>query len=132
MTGQATGSPALPCRFSVDGAVGSLRFFGERGQNAGAEPDGALDLASTRAPVLILDLGHVSLMDAGAGSLLVRADRRIRRAGGRLLVVAGSDDVQWLFAVTGIDRLLELVDPPPAPMPDHTPPESTRARSFSQ
>jgi hypothetical protein len=67
----------------------SARRRREVGQNAGAESDGALDLASTRAPVLILDLGHVSLMDAGAGSLLVRADRRIRRAGGRLLVVAG-------------------------------------------
>lgn len=132
MTGRATGWPALRCRFSVDGEVGHLRVLGEVGPNAGAELDGALDLASTRAPVLILDLRDVSFIDADAGFLLVRADRRIRREGGRLLVLPGSDDVQWLLAVTGIDRLLEVVDLPPDPVPGHTPSDSGRALSFSQ
>jgi hypothetical protein len=49
---------------------------------------------------------------------MVHAHRRIQAAGGRLVVVRGTAEVEWLLALTGADQLLELVDRPP----DGTPP----------
>ena len=46
-----------------------------------------------------------------AAHVLVAADRRMRRAGGRLTVVVAFDgNVEWYLALSGTDRALELTD----------------------
>lgn len=52
-------------------------------------------------------------MDVSAARLMLAADRRIRLAAGRLVVVRGPAQVDWLLELTGFDRQLELVNEPP-------------------
>jgi anti-anti-sigma factor len=77
--------------------------------------DRALRRAHGRATLVILDLRELEFTDSSGAHLILAADRRIRRAGGRLVVVRGGAEVEWLFALIGLDRELELVDQPPAP-----------------
>jgi anti-anti-sigma factor len=77
--------------------------------------DRALRRAHSRAKLVILDLRELEFTDSSGAHLILTADRRIRRAGGRLVVVRGGAEVEWLFALIGLDRELELVDQPPAP-----------------
>lgn len=76
--------------------------------------DSALRRAEAEATVIVLDLRELEFMDCSGVHLLIAADRRIRRAGGRLVVVRGPAEVQWLLEVLGVDGRLELVDRPPA------------------
>ena len=66
----------------------------------------------------MLDLRKLEFIDSTGAHLMVHAHRRIHAAGGRLIVVRGTAEVEWLVALTGTDQLLELVDQPP----DGTPP----------
>ena len=75
-----------------------------------SELDAALRLAWASSDVIVLDLRELEFIDSSGVHLLVAADRRIRRAGGRLIVVRGPWEIDWLFVLLGIDRVLELVD----------------------
>ena len=76
--------------------------------------DGDLRRAEARADRVVLDLREVEFVDSSAAHLILAADRRIRRAGGELVVLLGSPEVQWFFALIGLDRELQLVARPPA------------------
>ena len=69
------------------------------------------DAADTQDDV-VLDLRELDFIDSSGGHLLIAADRRIRRSGGRLLVVRPSGEVAWLMRLMGIDHELELIEPP--------------------
>lgn len=75
--------------------------------------DDSLRSAPADAPEVVLDLRELEFMDCSAAQLLLVADRRIRRAGGRLLIVRGPAEVEWLLELIGVDRQLEFVDEPP-------------------
>jgi anti-anti-sigma factor len=62
--------------------------------------------------VVVLDLRAVEFFDGSAAAVVLAADRRIRGSGGRLLVVRGPAEVDWVFELIGLDRHLELVDWP--------------------
>lgn len=80
--------------------------------------DRALRRAQADATLVVLDLRELEFVDLSGAYLLLAADRRIRRAGGRLVVVRGNAEVEWFLALIGLDRELELVDwPPAAPSP---------------
>jgi stage II sporulation protein AA (anti-sigma F factor antagonist) len=72
--------------------------------------DRQLRAAERAAPVVVLDLHSLELVDSSGAALILSTDRRMRRAGGRLLVGRGSVEVQWLLALMGVDRELEFVD----------------------
>jgi anti-sigma B factor antagonist len=74
--------------------------------------DQALRRAEADAALVVLDLRALAFIDSSGAHLLLAADRRIRRAGGRLVVVRGGDQVEWFFALIGIDAELEFVDWP--------------------
>lgn len=74
--------------------------------------DRALRRAAADCALVVLDLRELEFIDSSGAHLLLAADRRIRRAGGRLVVVRGGADVEWFFALIGLDRELELVDWP--------------------
>jgi anti-anti-sigma factor len=76
------------------------------------ETDWALRRAQAAAPVVVLDLRAVEFFDGSAAAVVLAADRRIRGSGGRLLVVRGPAEVDWVFELIGLDRHLELVDWP--------------------
>jgi anti-anti-sigma factor len=78
-----------------------------------SEVDHALRRAEAAASLVVFDLRGLDFVDSCGAHLILAADRRIRRAGGRLVIVRGSLEVQWLFALMGLDRELELVDEPP-------------------
>jgi len=102
-------------RSTVDGVV-NVALGGELDIATLSQVDWALRRASTSSDVIVLDLRELEFIDSGGAHLIVDADRRIRRAGGRLIVVRGSWEVHWLFVLLGIDRVLDVVDAsPPAP-----------------
>lgn len=69
--------------------------------------------ASTAAAAVRLDLRRLDFVDSTGAKVLLDADRRIREAGGRLIIVRGPAALKWLFALMGADRLPELVDVSP-------------------
>jgi anti-anti-sigma factor len=73
--------------------------------------DRSLRIASDAEDEVVLDLRDLDFIDIGGGHYLIAADRRIRRAGGRLLVIGGTGEVAWLMELVGIDRELELIEP---------------------
>jgi anti-anti-sigma factor len=75
--------------------------------------DRALRRAESDAESIVLDLRELEFVDSSGAHLLLASDRRIREAGGRLVVVRGSDEVEWFFRLVGLDRELEVVDRPP-------------------
>jgi anti-sigma B factor antagonist len=88
---------------------------GELDINAVPELDRALRHAD--APLVVLDLRDLEFIDSSGAHLLLAADRRLRRAGRRLVVVRGNAEVEWFLALIGLDRELELVDWPPSAAP---------------
>jgi anti-anti-sigma factor len=75
--------------------------------------DAELRHATASAPVVILDLRGLTLVDLAGALLIVRADLWIRAAGGRLVVVRGGSEVEQFFAAIGLDRVIDFVDEPP-------------------
>jgi anti-anti-sigma factor len=54
---------------------------------------------------LIIDLCHVSFVDAVALSALVGSVRRVRSVGGTAVVHNANRRVRWLLGLTGVDPL---------------------------
>jgi stage II sporulation protein AA (anti-sigma F factor antagonist) len=73
--------------------------------------DSALRSAGHVAALIVVDLRDLEFIDSSGAQLLLTADRSMREAaGGRMLVVRGSYEVDWLLGLLGFDRELELVD----------------------
>ena len=75
--------------------------------------DRELRRAQAVARSIVLDLRGLDFVDSSGAHLLLAAQRRIRDAGGRLVIVRGPDEVDWFFTLVGLDRVLDLVDCPP-------------------
>jgi anti-sigma B factor antagonist len=69
---------------------------------------------SARPPVLVLDLSRLSFLDSTGLRCLLGAAERAREHGRRLVIVRGSNAVQRVFSITGLDERLEIVDDPSA------------------
>jgi anti-sigma B factor antagonist len=76
--------------------------------------DRALRRAWATSAVIVLDLRKLEFLDSSGAHLIMEAHRRIRCAGGRLITVGGTSDIGWLLTLLGVDRVVELVDQPPA------------------
>lgn len=92
--------------------------------------DEALRSAERAGSLVILDLRELEFMDSSGAHLMLAADRRIRRSGGRLVILRGPAELDRLLALTGFGRELDFADPPIGGAPAHRPP--TRVPSFSQ
>jgi anti-anti-sigma factor len=99
-------------RSTIDGVV-HVVVDGELDVATVPQLDTALRRASASSDVLVVDLRKLEFIDSSGAHLIVDTDRRIRRAGGRLIVVRGPWEIDWLFVLLGLDRVLELVDRPP-------------------
>jgi anti-anti-sigma factor len=73
--------------------------------------DEALRRAAAAAYLVTLDLTGLEFTDSSGADLLLAAHRRIRGGNGRLLILRGAPEVDWLLALLGVDKQLELVGP---------------------
>jgi len=86
---------------------------------------GEFDLAATQAVedallsvedganrVIVLDLREVTFLDSTGLRAITSADHRAREAWHELKIVRGPEQVQKLLYVTGMDKILPLVDDP--------------------
>jgi len=80
--------------------------------------DDALRLRSRPGGLVVVDLRRLEFIDCAGARLLIEADRRIRRAGGRMLVVRSGEGEEsaWFLDLLGRDGLLELCERPPLPV----------------
>ena len=57
---------------------------------------------------LIVDISRVSVLTSAGIGLLVRLHKRLRVGGGRFIVCGLSEELEELFAITCMDRLLRV------------------------
>jgi anti-anti-sigma factor len=62
--------------------------------------------------VIVLDLREVTFLDSTGLRTITSADHRARDAGHELRIVRGPEQIQKLLYVTGMDKILPLVDDP--------------------
>ena len=62
--------------------------------------------------VIVLDLREVTFLDSTGLRTITSADHRARDAGRELRIVRGPEQIQKLLYVTGMDKILPLVDGP--------------------
>jgi anti-anti-sigma factor len=61
---------------------------------------------------VVFDLRGVTFLDSTGLAALLGAHERLSAAGVPTRFVRGSDDVQRVFAIAGLDEVLDFVDPP--------------------
>jgi anti-sigma B factor antagonist len=69
-----------------------------------------LDRVHAPDATLVVDLRGLTFIDSSGLRALVIADQEARSAGGRCVVVRGSEQVGQVLELTGIGERLELVD----------------------
>ena len=69
----------------------------------------------TDAERIVIDLSGLQFIDTSGVRLVVEADVRSRRNGGRLRLVHGSRPVQRVFEIVGLNGRLPFVDAEPQP-----------------
>jgi anti-anti-sigma factor len=62
-----------------------------------------------RAVEVVVDLAETTLIDSTGLGVLVAAAARLREAGGRLVVLCPSPFLREVFALSGVDQLLDIV-----------------------
>jgi anti-sigma B factor antagonist len=108
-----------PCDFELradrTGATASVAVKGEL--DIETLPEFEQVVRSARSPDvtrLVVDLRQVTFLDSMTVELLLRLHTELAEAGGELLVVRGPRAVHRVFELTGLDRVLTIVDQPPA------------------
>ena len=69
----------------------------------------ALDAASRRSDLVVVDLGGVRFFDSTALGLLLQLRRRLLAVGGNLVLVVDGRESQRVFRITGLDSVVTLV-----------------------
>jgi anti-sigma B factor antagonist len=67
-----------------------------------------LDSLSDGDSEVVLDFAEVRMIDSAGIGVLLSAHRRVRAAGGRLVVANPSDHVRKVFELTGVERSLTI------------------------
>ena len=111
----------MPQEFGVevtrDDRVSTVRVRGEIDLAAAERLEQALQSVQDEpSEITILDLREVTFLDSTGLRTITSADARARKDGHELRIVRGSDQVQKLLHVTGMDKILPLVDDPSEPL----------------
>ena len=106
--------PLLPFAYrrSRAGSTTTIAVSGELDIASVPALDTQLRAAAREAVRVVLDLRSLEFVDSSGAALLVSTYRRMRQAGGRLLLVRGPFEVQWLLELMRVDRELEFVGQP--------------------
>lgn len=113
--------PEFSCIRSWSAGATRVTVAGELDVATAPRLEDVLRLAEADSDAVVVDLRRVEFIDAAGARVLLTADRRRRRAGGRLLVLRGNAMVDWFFDLVGVGDLLEFVDRPPTGAVDATP-----------
>ena len=113
--------PPFVCRRTEHGHVSTTTLEGELDIATIDELDRELTAGQATADLVIVDLRGLTFVDCVSAQAILAVDRRVRAAGGRLLLVRGPPAVQWTFELVDLQCRLEFVDEPP-PLPRSTPP----------
>ena len=96
-----------------DGDTGVVSVAGDFDVAAAARVEGALlSLEDGTNQVIVLDLREVRFLDSTGLRTITSADARARREPHELRIVRGPEQVQKLLHLTGMDKILPLVDSP--------------------
>ena len=109
--------PAFEMETTVEPGVTVVALHGELDLSSAPAVEAEVDrLLGDGAPVavLVLDLRDLAFMDSTGLRAVLRADARMRDAGGRLAVVDGADAVRRVFEMTGMHERLTFVPEPQA------------------
>ena len=112
-TARWAGPPRFSCLLSETGDMVAVTVTGELDMATSHELYWTLRNVSASASAVVLDLRELEFMDSTGLHVIVAANEHLRRDGRQLLVVRGPPPIERLFAITGIDRELELTDRPP-------------------
>ena len=107
------GLPPFSCLCSSVGRAASVALSGELDIRTVPELDWVLSRAQTAAEMVVVDLRELEFIDSSGVQLLLAAHRRALRNGGRMMVIRGSAEIEWYFALIGLNRQLEFVAAPP-------------------
>jgi anti-anti-sigma factor len=103
----------LDVAMSTGPSHATLRLVGELDMETAPEVDAAARDALRRGPGLLsIDLRDVRFIDSTGLRTLITIQRRASRAGLRMEIVRGPDQVQRVFDITGTAGRLPLVDAP--------------------
>jgi anti-sigma B factor antagonist len=58
---------------------------------------------------VIVDLGDTTFIDSSSLGVLIGAQRRLRRVGGRFVIVCDRDAILKTFRITGLDSVFTIV-----------------------
>jgi anti-anti-sigma factor len=97
---------------STDDGIGTVRAAGEIDLSAAERLEGALRDVERGSQVIVLDLRDVTFIDSTGLRTITSADARARHGGYEFKIVRGSEQVQKLLHLTGMDKILPLVDDP--------------------
>ena len=103
-------SSGFSCVRSQHGGTTTVTVCGELDIATVPELARTLRDEETSSEVVIVDLRGVDCVDSSGLHVIITTHMRLSRAGRRLIVVRGSTAVQRVFALSGVDRELELVD----------------------
>jgi anti-anti-sigma factor len=92
--------------------VATVRVAGEIDLSAAERLERALQEAENGSAVIVLDLREVTFIDSTGLRTITSADARARSDGYGFKIVRGSEQVQKLLHLTGMDKILPLVDDP--------------------
>lgn len=67
------------------------------------------DLVDAGAPTILLNCQEVIFMDSSGLGALVMSLKKVREAGGKLLLCSINDQVRLLLEVTGMDSVFEIL-----------------------
>jgi anti-anti-sigma factor len=108
---------SVQVQITRDGETAMVAVSGDFDMAAAARVEGALlSVEDGTIAVIVLDLRGVTFLDSTGLRTITSADARARRDPHELRIVRGPEHIQKLLHVTGMDKILPLVD-----SPDETP-----------
>jgi anti-anti-sigma factor len=106
-------SNQLQIEARADGRAVVIAFAGELDLASASAAQAELDrVAGSDVERVIADLSGLTFMDSTGLAILVKASRAAKESAHRFVVIKGGPQVERLFALTGMDEELELVESP--------------------
>lgn len=85
---------------------------GELDISVSSETEEAIENAADGTSTLVLDLRRLGFIDSTGIRMILRLDSRLRSLGKSLALVSGSEPVDRVFRVTGLDKRLKFISDP--------------------
>ena len=103
--------PEFEVTVSTEAGVRVVAVSGELDLDTMGELNEALAVGNGAATTVV-DLRGLTFIDSSGVSGVLSAARRARDVGERLVCIPGSQQIQRVFELTGVDTVLEWVDGP--------------------